>query len=205
MRMSAEEKQRSRARIVTSAARLFREHGLDGASVADVMNDAGMTHGGFYKHFDSKDALIEAALESAFNQFVELAGGDHPSAAMLQAFPELLAAVQAREGGPPPPYASLYLAREHVERRGFGCPVAALGPEISRASTAIKRAFGAGVRRMIGALASTRKGSAASRRTAAIREFTMLVGAMVIARASDPELASEVLTACGGAPGDDDR
>lgn len=177
MRMSQEEKARSRARIVASASRLFRERGLEGASVADVMQEAGMTHGGFYKHFDSKDALVERALEDAFSGFVAaLAAGDAE-----QAFAE---------------YRTLYLSPEHQAHPGRGCPVAALGAEVARSSAGIKAAFGAGVRRVIDAIASTRRGSAAARRAAALREFSMLVGAMVIARASDPALADEVLAAC---------
>lgn len=178
MRMSQEEKEKSRARIVASASRLFRERGLDGASVADVMNDAGMTHGGFYKHFDSKDALVESALESAFSEFVS---------GLSQCDAEQAFAT----------YRALYLSDGHRAQPGIGCPVAALGTEIARGSLLLKRAFGAGVRRMVEAVAVTRKGSATARRAAALRELSTLVGAMVIARASDPELADEVLNACG--------
>ena len=179
MRMSQEDKARSRARIVASASRMLRERGLEGASVADVMADAGMTHGGFYKHFDSKDALVEQALGDAFSGFAEVlrAGG---TAGSLET------------------YRARYLSRGHMETAGRGCPVPALGPEIARGSAAVKAAFGAGVRRIVGPIADQRKGSAAARRAAALREFSMLVGAMVIARASDPELATEVLAACGG-------
>ena len=64
MRMSQAEKDKSHARIVASASRLLRERGIDGASVSDVMKDAGLTHGGFYKHFASKDELAETAFET---------------------------------------------------------------------------------------------------------------------------------------------
>lgn len=178
MRMSAEEKEKSHARIVESAARLFRERGLEGASVADVMKDAGMTHGGFYKHFESKDALVEAALESAFSEFVSGLTQDDAEAALAT-------------------YRTLYLSHDHMTKPAMGCPVAALGTEIARGSASLKQAFGAGVRRMIDALAAGRRGTADTRRAAALREFSQLVGAMVIARASDPELAAEVLAACG--------
>ncbi len=181
MRVSQEEKDKSTTRIVASAARLFRERGLEGASVSDVMKDAGMTHGGFYKHFDSKDALLKTALESAFAAFTTALQGDDAE--------EAFAAFRA-----------LYLSREHMSHPGFGCPVAALGTELARGSASIKAAFGTGVRRMVDAISRSRKGSAQARRTAAFREFSMLVGAMVIARASDRELADEVLAACGGEP-----
>ena len=61
MRMSQEEKEKSHERIIVSAARLLRERGVEGASVNDVMSDAGLTHGGFYKHFDTKDALLASS------------------------------------------------------------------------------------------------------------------------------------------------
>ena len=179
MRMSQDEKERSHDRIVASASRLLRERGLDGTSVADVMGDAGMTHGGFYKHFDSKDALVERALDDAFSAFADALGTGDPAHD-----------VEA--------YRMRYLSRGHMAHPGLGCPAAALGPEVARGSGALKAAFGAGVRRVVGAIAGSRKGSAAARRTAALREFSMLVGAMVIARASDPELAGDVLAACGG-------
>ena len=177
MRMSQEEKTKSHARIVTSAARLFRERGLGGASVIDVMTDAGMTHGGFYKHFDNKDALIERALESAFDEFVKNFDANLTESE--------IAASRAR-----------YLSREHMAQPGRGCPVAALGSEIARESNTLKAAFGAGVRRVIKAIAVSRAGSPAARRKAAIREFSMLVGAIVIARSTDSELADQVLAAC---------
>lgn len=179
MRMSQEEKTRSHARIVASASRLFRERGLEGASVADVMQDSGMTHGGFYKHFASKDALVERALEDAFAKFVGGLEGDPAEAAFTT-------------------FRRLYLSKDHLAQPGRGCPVAALGVDIARGSTALKAAFGAGVRRMVDAIAGGRKGSPSARRTAALRDFSMLVGAMVIARASDEALAEEILVACDG-------
>ena len=179
MRMSQVEKDRSHKRIITSASRMLREYGLSGSSVADVMKDAGMTHGGFYKHFDSKDALVERALDHAFSELVELLqSGDAE---------ETFAA-----------YKAIYLSADHVKQPGTGCPVAALGPEIARSSTRLKTAFGRGVRRIVDAIAGSQKGSAAARRTAALREASMLVGAIIIARASDSEMANDVLAACGG-------
>lgn len=199
MRVSQEEKGRSHARIVESAARLFRERGLDGASVADVMKEAGMTHGGFYKHFEGKDALVEAALAIAFDQFVAALRGEELDAAVSQVFPRLASTLRVGEAGrSEAAVRSVYLSDAHVAERGLGCPVAALGTEIARSSASIRRAFGAGVRRVVEAIAERRRGTAAARRAAAIREFSMLVGAVVIARASDPETGEEVLSACAG-------
>ena len=177
MRMSQEEKEKSHGRIVASASRLLRERGLAGASVDDVMKAAGMTHGGFYKHFDSKEALVEAAMDAAFAEFTDaLERGDPQQAA---------AAYRAR-----------YLSDGHKNHPGVGCPVAAVGQEIGRAADGLKAAFGAGVRRTAAALARTMKGSAHAKEAAAFRELSMLVGAIVIARASDPKTARDVLAAC---------
>ena len=130
---------------MASASRLLRERGLEGTSVADVMSDAGMTHGGFYKHFDSKEALVERALDDAFSAFVR---------ALERADSDQVRAL----------YRTYYLSRGHMAQPGMGCPVAALGAEVARGSNALKAAFGAGIRRVVGALAGHRKGQ--RRRTA---------------------------------------
>jgi len=177
MRMSQGEKEKSHGRIVASASRLLRERGLAGASVGDVMKAAGMTHGGFYKHFESKEALIEAAIDAAFAGFVEALDRGEPEQAVAA-------------------YRALYLSEDHKNQLGLGCPVATVGQEIGRAPDGLKAAFGRGVRHIVAALARVMKGSAQAKEAAAFREFSMLVGAMVIARASDPETARGVLAAC---------
>lgn len=177
MRMSQQEKEKSHARIVASASRLLRERGLEGASVDDVMKTAGMTHGGFYKHFESKEALVTAAIDAAFAEFIDALEHGEPH--------EAVAAYRAR-----------YLSDGHKTHPGIGCPVAALGEEIGRAPDGLKAAFGKGVRRTVAALARVKTGSLRAKEAAAFREFSMLVGAMVIARASDPETARAVLSAC---------
>lgn len=175
MRMSQAEKDKSHARIVDSASRLLRERGVDGASVSDVMKDAGLTHGGFYKHFDSKDALVESALDAAFATFTAMLASDRPDAAGA--------------------YRELYLSDKHVKNPGRGCPVAAIGQDIARGPEQLKVAFGRGVDQIVDAIAATMDGSPEARRTAAFQQFSMLVGAVVIARASDPQTADEVLSA----------
>lgn len=177
MRMSRDEKERSHQRIVASAAQLFRERGLEGASVGDVMAAAGMTHGGFYKHFESKDALAGKAMSLAFGEFTKPLEND--------AGPQAYATYRAR-----------YLSPEHVSHPGLGCPVAALGQDVGRGAAALKAEFSAGVGRIVAAIANRMKGSESARRKAAIRDFSMLVGAIVIARASDEATAEQVLDAC---------
>ena len=181
MRMSQEEKGRSHDRIVASAARLIRQHGVDGASVNDVMKDAGLTHGGFYKHFESKDALLAAALESAFDEIVDMLGPD------LQ---EGDASHRSAE------FQDFYLSEDHVASPSLGCPVAALSGDIARGATALKARFGEGVRCIIALLGRGGAGSERVRRMRATRQLAMMAGAVMIARASDPDMAREVLAAC---------
>ena len=179
MRVSRAEKDKSHARIVESAARLLRERGVDGASVSDVMKDAGLTHGGFYKHFPNKDAMVASALDAAFATFIAMLDGGGADAANA--------------------YRQRYLSDGHVGNPGMGCPVAALGQDIARGSEELKTAFGRNVGRLADALADTMDGPAAARKAAAIQQLCMLVGAVVVARASDPQTAEEVLSAVASA------
>lgn len=177
MRVSQDEKAKSYERIVEHASRRLRERGLEGTSVSDVMNDAGMTHGGFYKHFKSKEALVARALDDAFSEIIAELGRGDPH----QAFAA---------------YKKIYLRHGHIAERAKGCPVPALGSEIARGSAALRAVFGAGVRRLINSISRAKDGSTKARNDAALREFSMMVGAIVIARASDPQLAEDVLAAC---------
>ncbi len=184
MRVSRAEKEKSRARILDSAARLLRERGVEGASVADVMSDAGLTHGGFYRHFDTKDAMVRAALDSAFDQVLALLNPTDPSASGDVASGDLIA------------FERLYLSDAHVAAPGRGCPVAALAGEVGRTGDALHWTFGQGVRRIVSAMADQLSGARARRQARAYRHLAMMAGAVAIARASDPETAAEVLAAC---------
>jgi TetR/AcrR family transcriptional repressor of nem operon len=138
-----------------------------------------MTHGGFYKHFETKDALLDTALAATFDGVVgQLEAGDARSAFAT--------------------YRDLYLSELHCAHPGVGCPVAALGGELGRHAGGTKARFGAGIRRIVDRIARVMRGSSSARQAAAYREFAMLVGAVVIARASDPETAREVLDAARG-------
>jgi len=117
-RMSEAEKQRSHGRILDAAARLFRENGIESTSVADVMKAAGMTHGGFYRHFQSKEDLVAAAFRHAVDSVVADLEGEATSDG------------QARERDA---YIERYLSQAHVKDLGGGCPLAALGGELARA------------------------------------------------------------------------
>lgn len=134
MRYSSEHKSETRRRVVEAAALAVRANGPDGVSVADVMSEVGLTHGGFYAHFPSKAALVAAAVADAFRQsrerFAGLTQGLSPSAA-LEAFVDA------------------YVSPEHRLRVARGCPVAALSSELPRQGPEVRQAYEAGVKGMI--------------------------------------------------------
>jgi TetR/AcrR family transcriptional regulator, transcriptional repressor for nem operon len=174
MKVSREQVQLNRERILATASRLFRERGFDGVSVADVMKAAGLTHGGFYGHFDSKDALIREAL------------GYEPPARDRRANAKSTAE-----------YADAYLSPAHRDNRGAGCPVAGLGSEAARASAEIRAPLVKAIRRQIDRFSMDSPGNTpAQRRRAAITAYSAMVGAMVLARiVDDEELSQEILGA----------
>ena len=181
MRMSQEDKDRSHARIIASAAKLARQRGVDGTSVGDVMQDAGMTHGGFYKHFASKEDMLAAALDHAFD---ESTARLRPELGTEQA-EQITAAFKA-----------FYLSDLHLGMPSLGCPIAALAGDIAREGEGLKGRFGHGVRRMIELLTRGTVGSERARRARATRNLALMVGAVVIARSCDPQTAQLVLEAC---------
>lgn len=183
MRVSAEEKERSRDRILDAAGRLFREKGVAGSSVGDIMKSAGMTHGGFYRHFADKEDLLAESLSVAFEAF---------------ALP-LLDAPEAEAPRAKRAFRDRYLSADHRVSPGVGCPAAALGSEIARADEAVQQAFREGVERIVAGLS---RGEAQDRpaRKDALRDLAMILGAVVIARAAGDPLASELLDACADPP-----
>ena len=171
MKVSREQVAGNRRRILAAAGRLFRERGFDAVTVAEVMRAAGLTHGGFYGHFRSKDDLIAQALAEVLSPGVAT-GGDLPA------------------------FTAGYLSRSHCADLAGGCPMAALAAETPRQSPQARQAMTAGLRRQLDRLAATAPGDLpAERRRAAIGAWSAMVGALVLARMSaDPVLADEVLT-----------
>ena len=183
MRVSREEAAASRKRITQEAARLMRENGIAGTSVADVMTAAGMTTGGFYKHFESKDHLAAEAVRAAFESVL---------APLQQA---------AEKKGPAPARAAYlrnYLSDAHLRNPGKGCPVAAMGADGGRAADVLGNAFKEGVEQTLAFLGGA--AVAPSDRAALIRQMSTLVGAVVLARAvGDGHLRKEILAATADA------
>lgn len=175
MKVSREQVAEHRHRILDAAARLYREKGLDGVSVAQIMAAAGLTHGGFYGHFKSKEDLIAQALAHVLFQ---------PEAAKPP-------------GRTMADYAAAYLSRTHRDARAEGCPFAALGTEAVRGSQDIRAVLTRSLREQIEDFSATAPGETPQeRRSAAIAGWAAMVGAVVLARiADDPTLSDEILKA----------
>jgi TetR/AcrR family transcriptional regulator, transcriptional repressor for nem operon len=181
MKVSREQAAQNRERIVEAAAQLFRKRGFEGIGVADLMKKAGLTHGGFYGHFSSKDDLIAEASARALTRAL----------ALLSDLPE------RASGDPLSAIASAYLTSTHRDNPGTGCLLAALGSDVSRQGSAARRAVTDHMRSAIDLLTKLVPGKAkAARRRKAISAYATLVGAMVLARAVDDRaLSQEILDA----------
>jgi TetR/AcrR family transcriptional repressor of nem operon len=130
MRYSAEHKRLTRDKVLAAAARAIREQGPERISVATVMGEAGLTHGGFYAHFASKEALVAASIEHMFEQ----------TSARIGAVTDGKDAWEALHD-----YIDSYLSERHAEARDRGCPVAALGSDLPRLDAAARKAFADGM------------------------------------------------------------
>ena len=160
-------KHETHERIVDVAARAIRRHGYAGVGVADVMKEAGLTHGGFYAHFDSRDALLVEALERAGRE-----SGEVLSRALERRAVKGVSAFRA--------LVEAYLADEHLASLEIGCPVAALACDMPRQADAVREASAIRVRRLIAGVRSALPN--ASRATASVVAGT-LVGTLQLARA----------------------
>ncbi|HWA49860.1 MAG TPA: TetR/AcrR family transcriptional regulator [Dongiaceae bacterium] len=179
MRVTREQAAENRERIVQAAAKLFRERGFDGIGVADLMKSAGLTHGGFYGHFRSKDDLAAEACARALEKSVE----------------KWDRLATESPGDPLGAIAGSYLSQTHIDKPGSGCLIAALGPDVARQGKSVRRTMTEGLRTMMERLTGWVPGkSKAERRRSAIASYAAMVGAMVMARGvDDPDLADEIL------------
>jgi TetR/AcrR family transcriptional regulator, transcriptional repressor for nem operon len=178
----ARSKEATHERIVETAARAIRRSGYDGTSVADLMKEAGLTHGGFYAHFTSREAMLAEAADRAGAEAVAASSRIAASVPAEQALQSLLHA---------------YLSKEHVKSPEMGCPVAALGSEMPRQAPEVRRAATRRIKEMINVVArqSPDWGQPGAHEHALVTASTM-VGALVMARAvDDPKLSDALLKA----------
>jgi TetR/AcrR family transcriptional repressor of nem operon len=179
MRVTSEQVAANREKVLQAAGALFRQHGFDGIGVADIMKRAGLTHGGFYGHFSSKDDLAAEACARVLGNkgWIErLTGTPKPS---FRAF------------------IGAYLSASHRDDPGRGCLMAAIGSDVARQPRPVRRAFTEGLRARIEALVTLVPGrSAAARREKTLATLAGLVGALMLSRAvDDPALSDEILEA----------
>jgi len=177
MRVSKEQAAENREKVVEAASRLFRERGLSGVSIGEIMAEAGLTHGGFYGQFASKDELEAEACARTLSR----------SAARWR--------TRMREsGGAPGVIVEDYLAASHIKGMRKGCALPALAEQVGRSDNgALREAFTEGFEALAGALSAD--GRACDRETA-LAQLASMVGAIVLARAVDDRgVAREILAA----------
>ena len=176
MRHSKDEKTASHERIVNAAAARIRESGTDQPGVAEIMRAAGLTHGGFYKHFESRDELIEEAVERALTE------NQKTVAQMVYEADDPLAA-----------FADSYVSTAHRDDPAHGCGVVALGADVMRVGGVAQDAYRAQVDRYLAYLQSLLDGDDDDRRKQANVTLSAMVGAVMIARALGPTPRSDEL------------
>src|SRR5215216_2200287 len=182
MRYSKEHKQETHARIVKRASIMLREKGAHGIGVADLMKEAGLTHGGFYAHFDSREALVIEAFAYAMDRSTER----WRKIAEQTPLDKRLATI-----------VETYLTPVHRDDPGHGCAVPTLGAEIARESPKTRKAFAAKLEQMIDMMADqildvTRK----TARKQAMATLATMMGTMVLSRiAGNGEFSEQILSA----------
>ncbi|MEZ0232061.1 MAG: TetR/AcrR family transcriptional regulator [Methylophilaceae bacterium] len=171
---SSNRKEITHTRIVETAARAIRRSGYDGTGVADIMKEAGLTHGGFYAHFASRDAMLAEAANRAGEETTAIAKKIFAEVPQDQALRALMNA---------------YLSYEHIANIETGCSLAALGSEMPRQAPEVRKASTRRIKEMI-ALIESQLSDQPNAREDALVMVSAMVGTLLLARAvEDPELS----------------
>src|SRR5271154_3098677 len=179
MRVSKEKAAHNRERILTSAARLFREQGIAGTGVDAITDDAGLTHGGLYSQFGSKEVIAAEAIRFA------LARGQRVWQRALERNPGTRAL---------PAIVDSYLSRAHRDAVGTGCVLAALGTDIARQPRRVRQAFTTEIKDDLEFLSRLMpNGDNSSSYEDAIVAFASMAGALILARAVSDDALSELI------------
>ena len=178
-RTAPSRKEVTHERIVEVAARAIRRSGYDGTGVADIMKEAGLTHGGFYAHFASREAMLAEAADRAGAESVAVSAAIAAAAPPEHALQSLL---------------RVYLSKAHVEGAERGCPIVALGSEMPRQAPEVRRAATRRIKEMIDVVArqSPDWGQPGAHEHALVTVATM-VGTLLLARAVDDAKLSDAL------------
>jgi len=183
MKVSREQVAQNREALIQAAARMFREHGIDGVGVAEICKRAGLTHGALYAQFASKDALAaEALAEGAARGNAKMTARSGKREATLT------------------DHLDHYLSRQHRDDLGGGCAMAASASEIARQGKAVSASFAEGFSQLVGIIEGTlpRRGSAVDRHQRALAIVAAMVGGVAAARATakaNPALSEDILVA----------
>jgi AcrR family transcriptional regulator len=181
MPYSLEHKQETRKRIVQSARRLFNRNGFAEVTIAEIMGEAGLTHGGFYKHFSAKEDVYQEAV-------LEFICADRPETWQARHIdPNAKGPALARM------IAEAYLSTDHYKDRDGSCPMIALPSDVSRENKAVKNAFRQVMEMMVGAFAANLPPARRSERDRALALVAQVVGGMVLARAIDDKALADEL------------
>ncbi len=191
MRISKAQARDNRGRVVDAAAKLFREKGFDGVAVAELMHEAGMSHGGFYNHFKSKGELEAAACSRVFETSLSRIG----SVADVAEPDKRAEAFDT--------YRRSYVSKKARDAPGPACPMVAFAGDMTRRPPEVRAAYAEGLAGYLERFtrASGRDPADPEARALAIREYATLAGALILARGvaqDDPELSEEILRAAGG-------
>jgi TetR/AcrR family transcriptional regulator, transcriptional repressor for nem operon len=190
MRLTKEQAETNRQRIIAEAGRLFRERGFEGISVAELMQAAGFTHGGFYNHFASKSDLMAEVTRNV----------------LATATANLTRRTNQKNGSRDEgfiAYIDSYLSHSARDDPGHACPISTLGQDVVRQDAEVKAAFAQGLRTYLAAFAEAlpdANADAKRRRSQAIANLAALIGCLVMARAvagEDEPFSQEILTSVG--------
>jgi TetR/AcrR family transcriptional regulator, transcriptional repressor for nem operon len=184
MRYGKEHKEETHRKVVEAASRRFRKDGIEATGVVDLMADVGLTHGGFYAHFSSKETLVKEALAAASSKSRERLQREIDKA-------------RAEGRDPLESIVHSYLTALHRDRPDRGCCVAALGSEIARHPRKTREAFTEGLEKTLEIIASALPASATTqRKEKAYAIFSTMIGSLQLSRAvSDPAMSQAVIDA----------
>ncbi len=188
-RASKEQAEKHRAQLIESASQLFRERGVDGVSVPELTASAGMTHGAFYRHFDSKEELAKIACAHAFEE--QIAG--------LHDFRD-------NAEDPERAFIDFYLSDPHRSDVAHGCPLASLSGEVTRTEldSPVRKSFVAGVRAFADGVDELSGDGSPAHRADSLARLSMLMGALALSRATEGDPISDEIVAAVRAALEDD-
>lgn len=182
MRYPKEQKAETRERILTAAARLFRESGYDGVGVDAIMSEAGLTAGGFYSHFSSKEALFAEAMAAALDPEKTFRVTKNSALGETDALGALVKG---------------YLSRTHRDTVADGCPLPALTPDVARKSDATRDSYERQFLRFVNEIEALLPESSAPARDRALAIVAQCVGGLMLSRAvMNEKLSDQILKSC---------